>query len=202
MAVNNIQFTKIEIQIAKYLFKHYKSRYNPRQLARILNINHAHANKLCNLLADKKLLVREDIGNSVFFSYGYNNKLAIKFMDYMLSLEEKEFPKWLSVLFHSLNKFKDFIELGLIFGSSINTKDFSDIDVLLVYNAEKSKDVKKIKDEIRKSELVEKPIRYVDITEKDILQNKEDKIFYNILSDSLVFYNPEKYVEVIKKCHK
>ena len=39
MAVNNIQFTKIEIQIAKYLFKHYKDRYNARQLARIMTFS-------------------------------------------------------------------------------------------------------------------------------------------------------------------
>ena len=202
MAVNNIQFTRIEIRIAKYLFKHYNDRYNARQLARILNINHAHANKLCNILADKQLLTKEKIGNSVFFSYEYGNKLAIKFMEYMLSLEEKEFPKWLSVLSHSVKKFKDCIEMGLVFGSSIKIKDFNDIDVLLMYNAEKSKDVKKIKDEIRKSELVETPIRYVDIAERDILLNKEDKIFYNILSESLVFHNPEKYVEVVRKCRK
>ena len=202
MAVNNIQFTRIEIRIAKYLFKHYKDRYNARQLARILNINHAHANKLCNILADKKLLIKEEIGNSVFFSYEYDNKLAIKFMEYMLSLEEREFPKWLSVLSHSLKKFKDCIEMGLVFGSSINTRDFNDIDVLLMYDTGKSKDIKKIKDEIRKSELIEKPIRYVDIDGKDILLNKEDKIFYNILSGSLVFHNPEKYVEVVRKCRK
>ena len=202
MAVNNTQFTKIEIQIVKYLFKHYKDRYNARQLARILNINHAHANKLCNILADKKLLTKEEIGNSAFFSYGYDNKLAIKFMEYTLSLEDKEFPKWLSVVSHSMKKFKDCIEMGLVFGSSINTKDFNDIDVLIMYDAEKSKEIKKIKDEIRKSELVEKPIRYVDIVENDILLNKEDKIFYSILSESLVFHNPEKYVEVVRKCRK
>ena len=202
MDVNNIQFTKIEIQIAKYLFKHYKDRYNPRQLARILNINHAHANKLCNILADKQLLTKEEIGNSIFFSYEYDNKLAIKFIEYIFSLEEKEFPKWLSALSHSLKKFKDSIEMGLVFGSSIRTRDFNDIDVLLMYDAKKSKGVKKIKDGIRKSELVEKPIRYADIAEKDILLNKEDKIFYNILSESLVFHNPEKYAEVVRKCRK
>ena len=81
----------------------------------------------------------------------------------MLSLEEKEFPKWLSVLSYSLKKFKDCIEMGLIFGSSIKVRDFNDIDVLL---------------------------------------NKEDKIFYNILSESLVFHNPEKYAEVIRECRK
>jgi len=202
MAVGNIQFTKIEIKIAKYLFKHYRDRYNARQLARILDINHAHANRLCNILTDKKLLIKEEIGNSAFFSYGYDNELAIHFMEYVLSLEEKEFPKGLSVLSHSLKKFKNDIRMGLIFGSAIKTTDFNDIDVFLMYDAEKSKNIKKIKDEIRKSELVEKPIRYVDIAEKDILINKDDKMFYNILSESMVFHNPEKYVEVVEKCRK
>jgi len=202
MAVNNIQFTKIEIQIAKYLFKHYRDRYNARQLARILNINHAHANKLCNILSGKKLLIKEEIGNSSFFSYEYGNKLAIKFMEYMLSLEDKEFPKWLNVLSHTLKKFKNYIEMGLVFGSSLKARGFNDIDVLLMYDIEKSKDIKRIKDEIRKSELVEKPIRYVDIAEKDVLLNKEDKIFYNILSEGLVFHNPEKYVGMVRKCRK
>ncbi|MDP3027440.1 MAG: hypothetical protein Q8N63_07040 [Nanoarchaeota archaeon] len=202
MTVNNIQFTRIEIQIAKYLFKHYKDRHNSRQLAKILSINHAHANKLCNLLAGKKLLIKEKIGNSFFFSYSYNSRLAIKFMEYMLSLEEEEFPKWLIILLHSLKKFKEHIELGLVFGSAIKNKDFNDMDVLLIYNSERSKEIKRIKDEIRKSELVEKPVRYVDMTEKDILKNKEDKIFYSILSDSLVFHGPEKYVEAIRKCRR
>ena len=202
MASNNIQFTKIEIQIAKYLFKHYKERFNARQLARILNINHAHTNKLCNILADKQLLIKEKIGNSVYFFYNYKSGLAIKFMEYMLSLEEKEFPKWLIILLHNLKKFKPYIKLGLIFGSSIKNKDFNDADVLLVYDNNKPNEIKKIKEDIRKSELMDKPIRYIDIMEKDILLNKEDKIFYNIISENLIFHNPEKYVEVIKKCRK
>ena len=202
MVVNNIQFTKIEILITKYLFKHYKNKYNSRQLARLLKINHAHANKLCKLLVNKNILVKEEIGNSIYFSYNYDNDLSIKFIEYVLSMEEKNFPKWIMVLLHSLNKFKPYIQLGLVFGSSIKTKDFQDIDVLLMYETNKSKDVKKIKDKIRQSELMEKSIRYVDITEKDILLNKEDNIFYNMLSDNLIFYNPEKYVEVIRKCHK
>lgn len=200
MTANTIQFTKIEIRIAKHLFKHYKDRYNARQLARLLNINHAHANKLCNLLADKKLLVKVEIGNAVYFSYDYENELAIKFMEYMLSLEEKDFPKWLIVILHSLKKFKPHIQMGLVFGSSTKTEKFHDVDVLLVYDINKPKEIAMLKEEIRKSQLVEQPIRYVDISERDILANKEDKIFYNILSDSLAFHNPSKYVEVIRKC--
>ena len=202
MVVNNIHFTKIEIEIIKFLFKHYKDKYNARQLAKLLKINHTHTNKLCNLLTDKKLLVREELGNSILFYYNYDDKLAIKFMGYILSLEENEFPKWLQVLAHSLKKFKSCIEMGIVFGSSIKNNDFNDIDVLLMYSPEKSREVKKIKDEIRRSELIEKPIRYVDISEKDMLSNKEDKVFYSILSNNLVFYNSEKYVEVITKCRK
>jgi len=200
MAANNIQFTRIEVRIAKYFFKHYNDRYNARQLAGILGINHAHANKLCSLLADKNLLVKEEIGNSVFFSYAYDDRLALKFMEYMLSLEE--FHRWLAVLSHSLKKFDGSISLGLVFGSSIRIKDYNDIDILLVYDAKMSEKIRKIKDEIRGSELVEKPIRYMDVSEKDILSRKGDKVIYSILSDNLIFYNPEKYVEVIKKCRK
>ena len=198
MTANNIQFTKIEIQIAKYMFKHYKDRYNARQLARILSINHAHTNKLCNLLADKQLLIKESIGNSAYFSFNYNDKLAVKFMEYILSLEEKDFPKWLVVLLHSLKKFKPHIEMGLVFGSSIKNKDYKDIDVLLIYEKNRAKDIGKVKEEIRKSQLIEQPIRYIDITEKDILSNKEDKVFYSVLSDNLIFHNSEKYVKVLR----
>lgn len=202
MAVNSIQFTKIELQIASYLFKHYKDRYNARQLARILKINHAHANKLCNILVSKNLLKKEDVGSSIYFSFDYKNSLALKFMEYVLSLEESEFPKWLVVVLHALKKFKEHIQLGFVFGSSIRNNSFHDVDVLLMYSEKNAKEVKQIKEEIRKSGLIEQPIRYVDITEKDILLNTQNKIFYNILSESLLFHNPEKYVEVITKCHK
>ena len=92
--------------------------------------------------------------------------------------------------------------MGLLFGSSLKMKDFQDIDVLLVYSPSQTKEIKKIQEEIRVSGLVEKPLRYVEISEKDILRNRKNKIFYHILSDSLVFHNSEKYVEVIQKCQK
>jgi len=202
MDVNNIQFTKIEIQITKYLFKHYKEKYNPRQLAKILTINHAHANNLCNSLAKKVILKREEIGNSVYFSFDYENKIAIKFIEYILTLDEIMIPKWLTVISHVLRKFNEYINLGLIFGSSIKNNKFNDIDVLLVYDKNKTKEINKIKAEIRNSRIIEQPIRYIEITEKDIYSNKDDKIFYNMISDCLVLYNAEKYVEVIKKCRK
>ena len=202
MDAKNIQFTKIELRIAKYLFKHYKDRFNSRQLAKMLDINHAHANKLCNSLVKKLLLKKEEIGNAVYFSFDYQNKIAIKFIEYLLTLEEKEFPKWLSIVLHSLKKFNEHITMGLVFGSSVKNSRFNDVDVLLVYEKNKTKEINKIKNDIRNSQLVEQPIRYVDIAEKDILLNKNDKIFYNVLSDSLIFHNPEKYAEVIKKCRR
>lgn len=198
MSVYNIQFTKVEIRILKYIFKHFKDRYNARQLARILSLNHAHINKLCNSLSEKNLLRKEEIGNSIYYTFDYDNDLALKFIEYLLSLEEKEFPKWLSVLGHNLKKFKEHINLGCVFGSSIKSNKFNDIDVLLIYDKKKDENIKKIKNSIRKAELVEKPIRYVEITDKDIEKNKDDGVFYNILSENLIFYNAGKYIEMVK----
>ncbi len=202
MDAKNIQFTKIELKIAKYLFKHFKDRFNPRQLGRLLEINHAHANKLSNQLVEKIILKKEEIGNGIFFSFNYENKMAIKFIEYLLSLEGEKFPEWLNIIAHNLRKFNDNIDLGLIFGSSVKSKKFNDIDVLLVYNKKQITQVNKIKNEIRDSQLIEHKIRYVDITKEDILLNKNDKIFYEILSKNLIFYNAEKYVEMIKKCQE
>lgn len=202
MAVKNIHFTPLEISLVKYIFKHYQDKFNARQLAKLLHLNHAHVNKLCYLLVHKDLLIKERLGNSAYFSYDYKSTLATNFMGYLLSLEEKEFPQYLGILLHSLKKFNPLIQAGLVFGSAIRTEDCHDFDVLLMYKTEKSKEIKKIKEGIRKSELLEKPVRYVDITEKDILANAKDKTFYNILSESLIFHNPEKYVEVVRKCRK
>ena len=198
MDAKNIQFTKIEIQILKYIFKHFRDRYNARQLARELSLNHANVNKLCNSLAEKNLLKKEEIGNSIYYTFDYESELALNFIEYLLSLEVKEFPKWLSVLIHNLTKFNEHIIFGCVFGSSIKSSTFNDIDVLLVYDKKKKAEISKIKNSIRKSELVEKPIRYVEISEKDITKNKDDKAFYSILSDSLLFYNSAKYIEVIQ----
>ena len=198
MSVKNTQFTKLEIKILKYVFKHYLDKYNARQIARDLSLNHAHVNKLCNLLEKKNLFLKENMGNSSYYKFNYGNELALNFVKYILDLEKDEFPKYLEVLLYNLNKFNGLINLGCVFGSSIKNDKFNDIDVLLVYDKKYVKDVKKIKDLIRKSELVEKPIRYVEMTDNDLLKNKGDKIFYNILSNSLIFYNAEKYVEVVK----
>lgn len=202
MVAKNTQlsFTPIEIEIVKFLFKHYLGKYNARQLSRILKINHAHANKLCNILTKKQLLVKEDLGNSAYFSFNYNFDLANRFMEY--SLSQENFPAWLFVSLHSLVKFSNLIEFGIVFGSSVKGRDFNDIDVLLAYDSSKSKEISKIKDEIRKSGLIIKPIRYIDIAWKDLALNKKEKVFYSIMSESLVFYNPLKYVEAVRECHK
>ncbi|MEK6857708.1 MAG: hypothetical protein AABX39_03930, partial [Nanoarchaeota archaeon] len=163
MDANNIQFTKIELQITKYFFKHYQDKLNSRQLAKLLSINHAHASKLCNSLVKKSLLKKENAGNTFLFSFDYDSKLAIKFIEYLFSLEENEFPKWLSVVLHSLKKFNEHIILGIVFGSSVKNSNFNDVDVLLVYEKNKSRQINKIKEQIRNSQLIEKPIRYVDI---------------------------------------
>ena len=202
MYANNIQFTKVEILILKFVFKHFRDKYNARQLARTLSLNHAHVNKLCNNLAHKKLLKKEEIGNSIYYTFDYGNDLAIKFVEYLLSLERNESPKWLKVVAYNMDKFREHIDLGIIFGSSIKSDKFNDIDILLVYDKKKKTTIKKIKDDIRRAELIEKPIRYVEMTEKDILNNKNKEVIYNILSENIIFHNSAKYIKVIKKCSK
>lgn len=198
MYANKIQFTKVEILILKFIFKHFREKFNARQTARILSLNHAHVNKLCNALVSKKLLKKEDLGNSIYYTFDYDRRLALKFVEYLLSLEIDEIPPWLKVVAYHLEKMKSHIDMGLIFGSSINSNQFNDIDVFLVYDNKKKATIKKIKEQIRKSELIEKPIRYVEMTAKDLEKNQNNKIFYSILSENIILCNSSKFVEVIQ----
>ena len=198
--IQQISFTKIEIKIAKHLFKHYKKKYNARQLAKALDINHAHTNNLCNLLLQKELLLKEDLGNSAYFTFNYRNQYAIKLIAYLLSLEKKEFPDWMAVPLYELEEFIPHIQLGLVFGSSIKRKNFNDIDVLLVYDKKNTQKIQDIKKSIIKSQLVDQPIRYVEITDQDIERNKDKPVFYSMLSESLVFYNPDNYIDAVERC--
>ena len=100
---------------------------------------------------------------------------------------------------YNLNKFNDLIEFGCIFGSSIVNSNFNDIDVFLIYDKKNVKKIKNIKKEIMVSGLVDKPIRYVEITSLDFDKNIDDPIFYNIFSKNIIFYNPKKYVELVIK---
>jgi len=74
MFANNIQFTKIEIIILKHIFKHFKERFNARQIAKALTLNHTNVNKLCNSLTKKNLLTKEEIGNSIYYHFNHENK--------------------------------------------------------------------------------------------------------------------------------
>jgi hypothetical protein len=199
MYANNIQFTKIEIQLLKYIFKHFKDKYNARQLAKLLSLNHANINKLCKSLTNKNLLIKEEMSNSIYYSFNYDNELSIKFIEYLLSLEKDEFPKWLKILIYNLKKFEEFISFGCVFGSSIKNDKFNDIDILLIYNKKMKTKINKIKTIIRKSELIEKPIRYMEISKKDIKKNLNNDVFYKIISENLIFHNSSKYIEIIKQ---
>ena len=202
MYSNNIQFTKLELRLVTFVFKHFNSKYNARQLAKMLHVNHAHVGKLCKVLVSKLLFVKEELGNAVYFSYNYNSKVAVNFMEYLLAMEENIFPPNLGVLLHIFSKFRGYIDIGLLFGSSIKSKNFSDVDVLLVYTPLRAKEVRKIKDSIRNSHLFEQPIRYVDVTSKDMVLNRKDSVFYNIITENLIFYGSKEYVEVLLQCRK
>jgi len=193
MDEKNIQlsFSKAELRIAKHLFKTQKKQ-NPRQIAKDLKINHANVNRLCNLLYKKNLLKKEELGNSSYYSYS-NNTHPVNFIAYILTLER--LPVWLNELQHKLEEFKD-IRIGAVFGSAIKRKDYNDIDILLVYEPEDAEKIRKIKDSIRRSQLIKKPIRYVDMTEQDILDNKDDPVIQNMLSDNIIFKGAEEYARL------
>ncbi|MBD3209418.1 MarR family transcriptional regulator [Candidatus Woesearchaeota archaeon] len=200
MSAENIQevrFTKTEIAITRHLFKHYKEKTNPRQLAKQLRRNHAAINKSCNDLEKKGLIKKEEIGNAHYYHFNYDQKPAKQFIEYLLTLEQQTTSTKLRIILHELERFKEIIHLGLLFGSATTSTAYNDVDVLLIYEKSKKAAVNTIKNQIRQADLIDKPIRYVEMTPKDIQKNKDDHTFYNIMSQNIIFHNPTAYIEAI-----
>lgn len=196
--IYELSFTKNELKIARFVFKHFKEKFNARQIARELKINHAHTNKLCDVLTKKKIFHQEDLGNASYFTFNYENKNAINFIKYIISIEKQELPKYLATLKYNLEKFEQYTTIIIFFGSAINTEDYNDIDIMMVYDKKDTKKIEEIKEKIIISEILDKPIRYLDLTEQDIKKNLNNKAFYSALSYNIILHGAEKYTEVIK----
>ena len=169
-----------------------------RELAKKLNRNHAYITKSCKELKNKNILTEKIIGKNNVMHFNYENNQAINFVSYLLSLEKDIIPEWLTVIKYNLEKFNQHVDMTILFGSSTYSKKYNDIDVLLVYNKRKKKDMDLIKLEIRKISTISKPIRYTEITLEDINKNLEKLTMYNMLTNNIIIHGSEKYIEVIK----
>ena len=193
----NLSFSKTELALITHFFKHYKEELNARQIARTIGINHAHSYKLCSELEKKRLLKKRVLGTMTYYSFFYEDPYAIKFMEYVLSLENMNSKKHIQVIEHVLREFSDYTKIMLLFGSAVHSKNYRDIDVLLMYEKKNKAKIAKIKENIRAEGLLEKPVHYVDMSFDDLEKNKNNPVFYPMLSNNIILQHAAAYAKVI-----
>lgn len=186
---------KKEQEILKLIFKDFLTLYNSRNISKIVNISHAGAFKILKKLEKRGLVKAKKIGKAIIYSINKENPLALKEVEIYLLIESQDYNRW-------YEEFKDLKEKAafvVLFGSVLkNEKDARDIDLLIVAEKGRLKDIKKILG--KRQSLLNKKIHQILQTPEDFRNDieKKNKILIEIIKTGIVLFGQDKFVSMLK----
>ncbi len=185
-----------EQEIIKLLFKDFLTDYNSRNISKLIDISHAGAFKILKKLENRSIVKSKRIGNSVIYSLNLDNPITNKEIELALLLEAHMFRRWIEE-FKELDEKAKFV---ILFGSIIrNEKKADDIDILIVADKEKFKEIKEII-ENRQKFLIKKfhpLIQDIEDFKHDI--TNKNKAIIETLRTGIVLFGQEELRKVMKK---
>ena len=189
--------TTNEMKIILKLFKDFNSRYNANNLSKTMGITPMGTLKILKKLHEQRILKQEVLGKAAFYSIDFNSDYSKSCIKFLLHKEAQEsiprVKRWVS----ELEKLEPHAEIVLLFGSVLRSKEFNDIDVLLVI---KEKNLNMLKNLIKEIDIVNvKKIHPVLQTTEDMRKNitGKDEIVLEALKRGIVLHGYDKFVEVI-----
>ena len=182
-----------EIEILLLLVKDISKDYNSNNITQKINITPAGAFKAMKNLEKRNLIKGKRMGKAIFYKADLKDYYTFRTIETLLIDEAREKAlRWLDE-FKELYKYA---EIVIIFGSIIkNPKNANDIDLLVVFKKEESKNIENIIKMIST-----KPIHVIKITIEDLnksLRRKEDVIL-NIIKFCYVLNGYDKLLKSIK----
>jgi len=184
-----------EQEIIRLLFKDFLVPYNSRNISKVISISHVGAFKILKNLEKRDIAKSKRIGRAVIYSLNLENPITRKEIEMILVVEAQNFKRWIEE-FKDLEK--DVIFL-VLFGSIIrNEKIAKDIDLLLVADNKKLKNVKKTIEELQK--YTNKKIHPLIQTLKDFKEDLSNgnKVTIDIIKTGVVLFGQEEYRRVLK----
>jgi len=185
-----------EIEILLLLVKDISKDYNSNNITQKINITPAGAFKAMKNLEKRNLVKGKRMGKAIFYKADLKDYYTFRIIETLFIDEAREKAlRWLDE-FKELYKYA---EIVIIFGSIIkNPKNANDIDLLVVFKKEESKNIENI---IKNRKMIStKPIHVIKITIEDLnksLRRKEDVIL-NIIKSCYVLNGYDKLLKSIK----
>jgi len=188
--------TNKESEALLVLFKDFSSDYNANSISKKLNITPRGALKILNNLYSEKTLIRRKFGKAIFYKVNLDDNYAKKLIETLLIKEAREkAARWLYD-FEGLAETAQFV---LIYGSAVrNYEKARDIDLLLIIEKEKYKEISKLIYE--KNRILIKPIHPLIMVSSDLEKNlkNENPAMINAIRECYVLHGHDKMIEVVK----
>lgn len=184
-----------EQQIIKILFKDFLTPYNSRSISKIIGISHAGAFKILKKLERREIVKPKRIGKAVIYSLNLENPVARKEVEMVLVIEAQNFRRWVE----EFKQLQGRVNLLILFGSIIrNEKQANDIDILIVADKNKFKEVKRVIEE--RDKLSNKKIHFLFQTKGDFRHDvvAKNKVMLEIIKTGIALYGQEEYLKILK----
>ena len=181
-----------EKRILLMLFKDFSTQYNARSISKKVNMTHEGAFKALKNLEKKGFVNSKTFGKAIMYKMKYS-PLTNKNLELLL-LEESElnYARW-------VDEEKNFNESSILvlFGSILKSKEYRDVDLLVVVSKERYSTLMKKIDE--KNKLLLKKIHPIIQTGNDLKNNiiKKDPVIIDAIKNGIVLKGHEKFVEVL-----
>lgn len=184
-----------EQEIIKLLFKDFLTKYNSRNISKIVGISHAGAFKILKKLEKKEIAKAERIGKAVIYSLNLENPIACKEIEMVLVIEAQNYRRWIE----EFKQLEGKVNFTILFGSvTRDEKTARDIDLLVVTNKNKFKETKKIIKERQK--FSNKKIHFIFQTIEDFKHDvvSKNKVMTQIIKEGIILFGQEKLLKIFK----
>lgn len=182
-----VSLTENKSKVLDFLIRNLYKKNTIRMLAKQLNLSPMGAQKILKKFETEKILIKEKIGNGIFYNIDLNNEVAFKLAE--LILTQNKLSSYARVYARDLEKLRENVEACVLFGSVLTKgEDARDIDVLVIIKEKNFKKVEKGKQEIGRIAI--KPLHFMYQTQKDFENNikKGDKPLLDVIRTGVVLW--------------
>jgi predicted nucleotidyltransferase/predicted DNA-binding protein YlxM (UPF0122 family) len=199
-------FTKNQVKILKLFTANITKRFSIRKVAKLINVDYSHVYKSIKPLI-KEGFLDEDEEQYLRLDYRANHQL----LAYIESLRALDFLKRkdnsiVELFFHEvLNEIDTDFFVFIIFGSAVDQKKRSDVDVLLVVdNAEKVDFTEKMAFRVAENYSEKFHIGVISFESVYEMLGKRDEL--NVMNETLnkhvILYGAEAYYRMVKNARR
>ncbi|MDI6737540.1 MAG: hypothetical protein QME12_03405 [Nanoarchaeota archaeon] len=189
-----ISLTK-EQEAVLLLFKDISAQHNSRSIGKAIGISHAGAFKIMRKLSGLQALNGRRIGNTLVYSFNFDNPAAGKMIELALAMESLNYKRWLE----EFKELKAISMFAVLFGSIlINEKEANDIDLLVVAESGHFRQIKKIIEGRNRvsSKKIHLLLQAMQDFQKDV--KLRNKAMVSIIKSGVVLYGYENYMGAVR----